>query len=148
MLLLLASCQPSKRLQRILAKHPELLKTDTVYKKVVILDTVRIKATDIDTFFLGMTADTSRNTIKKVLDVKKDSITVRITQAGNRYNVKVTHPGNIIPFKKEIEIPLQTQKIVIQPTKKPVSWKVYVAATGVIIFFLLFLGLFIFKRTR
>ena len=144
-LLILVACTPQKRLSRFVNHHPELVKTDTAYTKVVINDTVSIAGTEIDTFFMSMNTDTSRNE-KTVLQVKKDSITVSIFQKGKKYNVKVTHPGNVIPIRKEIKIPFQTKTITVQPVKQ---WAIYIQVLlygCIVIFFCFLIRWAIFKR--
>jgi len=131
--LILVSCTPQKRLTRFISRHPELVKTDTSFTKVVLRDTVRIQGTEIDTFFMSMYSDTSRGT-KTVLNFKKDSISVKITQSGKRYNVNVNSPAYIIPINKEIRIPLVNKSIIMQPVMKNTFLK-YMSLGCIVIFF-------------
>lgn len=50
-LLVLAACSPEKRLSRLIKKNPELVKTDTIYNSVEVinLDTIYIAAHSADT---------------------------------------------------------------------------------------------------
>src|SRR5438094_1935470 len=51
--LILFSCSPQKRLQRLLHRHPELSKTDTVWRK----DSFRIPGVKADTAFRFQTGN-------------------------------------------------------------------------------------------
>lgn len=81
----LISCSPEKKLQRLVKKHPELLKKDTIY----IHDTILTKEIKTDTFFVSKkTTDTfyldkeklkiqiirQRETIRVSAQVKQDTI--------------------------------------------------------------------------
>jgi hypothetical protein len=52
--ILFTSCDPSKRIARIIKRHPELVKTDTVWK----VDTIRTKSVQKDTTFFYNQPDT------------------------------------------------------------------------------------------
>ena len=53
-LLILSSCSPEKRIARILKKHPELVKSDTVWHR----DTIYTKSVEKDTTFYFNQPDT------------------------------------------------------------------------------------------
>ena len=53
-ILILASCSPEKRIARILKKHPELVKSDTVWHR----DTIYTKSVEKDTTFYFNQPDT------------------------------------------------------------------------------------------
>ena len=75
-LFLLISCTPQKKLQRLIKKHPELLKPDTI----IVTDTVRLitPRTQIDTFYsVKQLIDTIRiekNNLKVLTYLKNDTI--------------------------------------------------------------------------
>lgn len=88
-LVVLVSCSAEKRLQRLIKKHPELVKKDTVY----VRDTVITESIKTDTFFVFKpykTTDTfyiekeklkvqiirQRDTIRANAEVKSDTIYV------------------------------------------------------------------------
>ena len=146
-IIFLAGCSPARRMQRLLNCHPELIKTDTVLQTITVRDTVKIPGTEIDTFFMSMDTDSSRGGKQKVLDVKKDSLSVRIFRTGNRYDVNVCHSGNIIPIEKKIVVPVQIKKVVVQP-KKMLSLKNSLIVAAILLFFLLFFGEIIHKMPK
>ena len=53
-LLILSSCSPEKRIARILKSHPELVKSDTIWRK----DTIYTKSVEKDTTFYFNQPDT------------------------------------------------------------------------------------------
>lgn len=53
-ILLLSACSPEKRIARILKKHPELVKSDTIWNK----DTIFTKSVEKDTTFYFNQPDT------------------------------------------------------------------------------------------
>lgn len=63
--LLLTSCAPQKRLNRLLKRHPELIKTDTVWRK----DTVVVWGTKTDTIIKIWQKDT--------VIIRKDQLTMK-----------------------------------------------------------------------
>ena len=69
---LLFSCSPQKRLNRLIKKHPELVKTDTIVVRDTIRDTVNITTnlTRVDTIF-------SFNQVFDTITITKDNLTVR-----------------------------------------------------------------------
>ena len=146
-IIFLAGCSPARRMQRLLNCHPELIRTDTVLQTITVRDTIKIPGTEIDTFFMSMDADTSRSEIQKVLDVKKDSLSIRIFRTGSRYDVNVKHNGNVIPIEKKIVVPVQVKKVVVQP-KRILSLKSSLIVATILLFFLLFFGEIIHKMPK
>lgn len=65
-LLLICACTPEKKLRRILSRHPELIRTDTIWQR----DTTIIKEIRADTVFSN---SSSRDTIV----LQKDRLTIR-----------------------------------------------------------------------
>jgi hypothetical protein len=77
--LLLTSCSPSKRLNRLLKNHPELVKTDTVWSEVTIpADTIDLEA------MVPLKADTSRVNllVDSILSVLGDRSTLNLPEEG------------------------------------------------------------------
>ena len=105
---LLISCSPSKRINRIVKKHPELLIKDTI----TVLDTVIIESYHHDTttkFIEHKTVEVINNE-KVRLEYKYDTIT-------NNIRHFVECKGDTII--KRIKVPYE----VIQPTVKPKVFK-------------------------
>ena len=71
-ILFLFSCSPQKRLNRIVRKHPELVKTDTIVVRDTIRDTISIttELVRLDTIF-------SLNEIHDTITITKDNLTIR-----------------------------------------------------------------------
>ena len=69
---LLFSCSPQKRLNRLIKKYPELVKTDTIVVRDTIRDTVNITTnlTRVDTIF-------SFSQVFDTITITKDNLTVR-----------------------------------------------------------------------
>lgn len=81
----IASCSVEKRLQRLIKKHPELIKKDTVYvhdtivTKEIQSDTVFVSKHSIDTFYLEkeklkVQIIKQRDTIRVKAEVRADTI--------------------------------------------------------------------------
>lgn len=101
---LIASCTPQQRLAHLLARHPELVRTDTVFRH----DTVVVKARSVDTVFYYKQTDTI---------IKKEGGAV----IKYYYNVKdstVFLQGKCDTIRIIREIPIQ----VTQVEAKPLSW--------------------------
>lgn len=78
LLLVLISCSPEKRIARILKNHPNLIKSDTVYKT----DTIIKKLRSIDTSFITKPIDT--------ITITKDRIKLRIIRNYDKITVHDT----------------------------------------------------------
>lgn len=109
MMALIASCSPQQRYNRLVKKHPELVKTDTVFVKDTIIREMKIPVPEYrDSFIIkhDTIIKTEKLIIKKkgdLLDitVKPDTVTFTDTLP---FEVKV--PGKIVlvekPFNKNI----------------------------------------------
>lgn len=82
---LLASCSPQKRLNRLIANHPELAKTDTIYST----KTFTVPGYKIDTTFK---ASTNTNGIDDILINYKDYLdSIRAKQLSNQIKTYVVN---------------------------------------------------------
>lgn len=106
---LMVSCSPQKKLQRLIKKHPELIKIDTI--RIEIHDTIILKEFSFDTISQFFTSDTiqvidnSRITLKYYYDTIEKNI---------YHDVKFKQ-DTIFYFK---EIPFEIEKIII----KELTW--------------------------
>jgi len=136
LLIILASCSPQKRINRIVKKHPELLVADTIR----VIDTLVIEAVHFDTIIkvnqdvsgvdsilnsfkgkidsitnLKLSNDikyyiTQRKTIEDTLYHFQDDLEVLIWEDENGINVKVNKPEQEII--REVLVPYQQIKTV------------------------------------
>lgn len=77
-LVIFISCSPEKRIARILKNHPNLIKSDTVYKT----DTIIKKLRSIDTSFIANPIDT--------ITIIKDRLKLRIIRNYDKITVHDT----------------------------------------------------------
>ena len=123
-ILLLLSCSPQKRLHRLVTKHPELTRIDTIK----IQDSVFVPGTNIDTVFRA-------SLLHDTVTITQEKLQIKIIEKNDTIylNAKV-EPDTIIITK---EIPVQ--KIVhIEPEKWWVRWWWVLLVIGVLIFLLVF----------
>jgi len=123
-ILLLLSCSPQKRLHRLVTKHPELTRIDTIK----IQDSVFVPGTNVDTVF-------RYSLLHDTVSITQEKLQIKIIEKNDTIylNAKV-EPDTIIITK---EIPVQ--KIVhIEPEKWWVRWWWVVLVIGVLIFLLVF----------
>jgi len=107
-ILLLASCSPQKRLHRLVTKHPELTRIDTIK----IQDSVFVPGTNVDTVFRS-------SLLHDTVTITQGKLQIKLIEINDTIylNAKV-EPDTIIITK---EIPVQ--KIVhIEPEKWWVRW--------------------------
>ncbi|GAB4451228.1 MAG: hypothetical protein OHK0036_11420 [Bacteroidia bacterium] len=95
----IASCSAEKRLQKLIKKHPELIKKDTVYihdtvvTKEIQADTVFVSKHSVDTFYLEkeklkIQVIKQRDTIRVKAEVKSDTIYLEKKVSVDRVIVK------------------------------------------------------------
>lgn len=107
-LFVLASCSPEKRLARLLKKHPELVKRDTVR----VADTVRVDGISRDTIFW--------NTITRDTIIINDrQLTIKYFNTGDSIFIK----GECDTVTVIREVPVTTNTVEI--VKEPVGWWVW-----------------------
>lgn len=99
------SCSPQKKLQRLVNKHPELMQKDTMF--VEIHDTIYIESTSFDTVTQFFHSDTITviNSERLTLKYFYDTITKNIYH-------DVLIKKDTIFYEREISVPVE--KIVIQ----------------------------------
>jgi len=99
------SCSPQKKLQRLVNKHPELMQKDTIF--VEIHDTIYIESTSFDTVTQFFHSDTITviNSERLTLKYFYDTITKNIYH-------DVLIKKDTIFYEREISVPIE--KIVIQ----------------------------------
>lgn len=93
------SCSPQSRLARLVKKHPELVKTDTVWKK----DTVIVFGTKFDTVIKIFQRDT--------VIIKKDQLTLKYFM---RNDSTIYLEGECDTVKIIREIPVQVNSIEVK----------------------------------
>lgn len=100
---LIASCSPKQRLANLLKRHPELIKTDTVFRR----DTIVTKSVNTDTIFrTQITKDT--------VIIRENNLTVKYYNDGKTTYLKGT--CDTIRIFREIPV------MVNQVEAKPLSW--------------------------
>lgn len=125
----LFSCSPSKRLSRLILKHPELVKSDTTY----ISDTTVINQIRVDTSFKN---EISRDTTT----ITKERLTIKYYNRGDTifWSSKV-EADTII---KEIPVIVNT----VTPVKESFKAKLYhKLGVGILLFVFFILGWFLRK---
>lgn len=103
------SCTPQKRLQKLLNRHPELLKFDTIN------DTLTRPAIEFDSAFTARTGDT-------VFIVKNNVKTEFRYLAPDSFYISTLIPADTIFYIKEIEIPKPEPPQKKEPQKNNNFW--------------------------
>ena len=104
LILFLASCTPQKRLDRLIRKHPELVRVDSVK----IVDTVITRSVSIDTMQVMNTYDTfivNRDRLTVQVIRHQDSIYVYGNCAGDTVVLERKVPVRIIEVKESTTAP-------------------------------------------
>ena len=99
------SCSPQKKLQRLVNKHPELMQKDTIF--VEIHDTIYIESTSFDTITQLFGSDT-------IITIDNSTLTLKYfydTITKNIYHDVLIKKDTIF-YEREISVPIE--KIVIQ----------------------------------
>lgn len=121
--ILLVSCSPTARLARLVKKHPELVKSDTIFKA----DTTILEAVKTDTAFVNqITKDTIR--------ITKDNLIIKYFNRGDTVflsgEVKADTIVKLIPVKINSVNPIETKS-------NTDWWVIIVIIIGMIIILLL-----------
>ena len=103
-ILLLTSCSPQKRLNRLINKYPELSKTDTIK----LIDSVIVPAIKTDTFF-------SSFALKDTITITKEKLKIKLVKINDTIYLNAEVEPDTIIFEREIPI----KKVIY---KKPISW--------------------------
>ena len=91
LILILCSCTPQKRIDRIVRKHPELLKSEII----IIRDTIITKSVSTDTIF-NINFDT--------INIEKKKLSVRLIRINDTIQVFAECKEDTIYFEKIIEV--------------------------------------------
>lgn len=126
--MLLISCSPQKKLNRLIAKHPELLQKDTL--NVVIHDTIVVETIHYDTITQLSYHDSTIvvNNEKVFLKYFYDTLTREIYH-------EVTCFGDTVYFTKEV--PVIIEKVVIEELTWWEKWRDTIIIVGIIILLLI-----------
>jgi len=105
LLLLMFSCSPQKRLQRLVKNHPQLMQNDTMI--VEVHDTIIVESSSIDTITQFFHSDTITviNSEKLTLKYFYDTITKNI------YHDVLVKTDTIF---YQTEIPIEVERVVIE----------------------------------
>lgn len=115
-LLLLCGCTPQQRMARLIRKHPELLKTDTIWKEHIT------KEVSKDTVF-------SHSETRDTVVLRKDKLTVKYFYSKDT----VYLAGRCDP--DTVRYPVYRDRITIQEKQTIPSWMWWViVAAGIILF--------------
>jgi len=109
LLLFLSSCTPQKRLERLIRKHPELVRVDSVK----IIDTIITQSVCIDTMQVMNTYDT--------FIVNRDRLTVQVIRHQDSIYVYGKCAGDTVVLERKIPV-----RIIEVKESTSVPWWVYV----------------------
>ena len=102
-LLLLVSCSPQKRLHRLITKHPELTRIDTIK----IQDSVFVPGTNVDTVFRS-------SLLHDTVTITQEKLQIKLIEKNDTIYLNAEVEPDTIVITKEIPV----QKIVhIEPEK-------------------------------
>jgi hypothetical protein len=110
-LLSVTSCDPQKRINRILKKHPELITKDTI----IVRDTVTIDGTSTDTIF-------KTQVTKDTVILKEKQLTIKYYNDGK--TTYLAGKCDTVKVPVEIKVPVETIKNV---TEYKTHWYDYLA---------------------
>lgn len=102
-LLLVIGCSPQKRLDRLIRKHPELVKVDTA----TVIDTVIIPKVTVDTVLKDTTYF---RLLRDTIVINNDRLTIR--QYHTRDSIFITGECKDSIIIREVSVPYQTVKAV------------------------------------
>jgi len=117
---LTSSCTPQKRLNRLVALHPELATTDTIR----IRDTTIIPETRIDTSF-------NQDRLKDTVIITKEKLTVKIHQVLDTVYVEAEHAADTVVVEREVVV----EKVVLQQSSQSSIEKLWAEDWHYILFF-------------
>jgi hypothetical protein len=110
--ILLCGCSPQKRLNRLVAKHPELINRDTIYRN----DTTIINGTIVDTVFKsGITKDT--------IIIKENNLTIKYFNDGKTTYIK----GKVDTITVIKKVPLIVNSVSVKPLNRKEQFVMWVA---------------------
>ena len=110
--ILLCGCSPQKRLNRLVAKHPELINRYTIYRN----DTTIINGTIIDTVFKsGITKDT--------IIIKENNLTIKYFNDGKTTYIK----GKVDTITVIKKVPLIVNSVNVKPLNRKERFVMWVA---------------------
>ena len=139
---LLFACSPQKRLNRLVKKHPELVKTDTITVKDTIRDTINVttELVKLDTIF-------SLNEIHDTITITKDNLTIRYYHDTIHDSIYISGQCDTIfvkvPYEKIVEYKVPCDKVIV---KKGIDWWYWILLIIPILGFLYVLRELIRKR--
>ena len=120
-ILLLASCSPQRRLHRLVTKHPELSRVDTIK----IQDTVIVPGPKVDTVFHS-------SVLKDTLIITKEKLKIRLIEINDTIYLDAEVEPDTVIITKEI---LVDRIIHTEPVKWWIKyWWVFLVLFFVIIF--------------
>lgn len=90
-ILLLASCSPQRRLHRLVSKHPELSRTDTIN----IQDTVIVPGVKVDTIFHS-------SLLKDTITITKEKLKIRLIEVNDTIYLDAKVEPDTVILTKEI----------------------------------------------
>ena len=120
LIFILAACNPQKRLHRLVTKHPEIVKQDTILikPKITVSGTVKTKTVEIDTTIWDLWLPEVKGkpqADKKILDYEKDSLRIIVVRKPeNKLQVYARQGSQEISYKKD------TIPVIVQPIGKTI----------------------------
>ena len=124
-IIILASCSPQRRLHRLITKHPELSRVDTIK----IQDTVIVTGIKADTIFHS-------SVLKDTITITKEKLQIRLIEINDTiYLDAIVEPDTVI-ITKEI---LVDRILHIEPVKWWIEyWWVWLIFLGFIALFIVY----------
>lgn len=111
-LVIVASCSPQKRLTRLINRHPELSRTDTM----TLRDTIRTRTIQADTVFLW-----SQLNRTDTVTLEKDRLKIQLIKKTDSLQIESKCEGDTIFFETKIPV----EKVVNVSAKKVKDWIAY-----------------------
>lgn len=118
LLAFLFSCSPQKKLNRLIKKHPELVKVDTIVVRDTIRDTISIVTESVktDTVF-------SLYEVHDTITITKDNLTIRYYHDTIHDSIYISGECDTIfvkvPYERIVEYKVPCDKVIV---KKGISW--------------------------
>lgn len=101
LLLSLVACSPVKRFNRLVERHPELIRTDTIVRQ----DTVTFVVPEVkhDTAFID-------RELRDTVYIEKDRLNIKLWQVHDTVHVEGECKSDTITVVREVEIPVYYYK--------------------------------------
>jgi hypothetical protein len=132
LIIILASCSPQRRLHRLVTKHPELTRLDTIK----IQDTVIVPGLKVDTVFHS-------SVLKDTVFINKENLQIKLIEINDTIYLDAEVKADTVIFTKEV---LVDRIVHVEPENKLLSFFKNINFFLIIIITLIILLTLLYRR--